>query len=367
MGIFDKLFNQGAKVPAETPVRNREPTADENPYRRRLDELRDNAGRFWAEWQQAEERLSKLSDAQEFVGAANELLHRHCPGVLVELGGQTADGALVFSANGVLEHFPQVQALAEAPATQRQVSVFRQRLGMAEQFGIRMGGVGLQTDDILVHCEAWNGMPALEIAFAKPFTGEKRQTAQHMFLIMLDHVLGEWDAVVKVGAVDFVDEEPPEAVPLHRLPEKLDGVWKALGRNALYPQPEWSFRAYQCDEDEEAGRDAMVLLRNESANGLLGRADMCWCVSVACEISDEDALVEAYRLQDEFDAAACYQQQGINTLAVTNLSRGVRTVYAATGEPECLLEKVQAVCAQFAHLKAQADCEYDPSWRHYRF
>ena len=140
-----------------------------------------------------------------------------------------------------------------------------------------------------------------------------------------------------------------------------------MGRDALYPEPEWQNTAYQRDEDEDKEQDALVLLRNESANGLLGRADMGWCVSVRCEINGEDELMAAYRLQDEFDAEACHQQQGIGTIAVTNLTRGERTIFAATGEPEHLMAKAQALCEQFAELKPQAACEYDPSWRHYRF
>ncbi len=335
----------------------------------RLEELSANARRFWADWQQQEARLAALPDAVAFVTEANELLHRHCPDVVVELDGQPADGALVFSANGMLSSFPQVLSLTAtaAEATQRSVLCFRQRVGASEQFAIHMNGVDLQVSDILVRCEEWQGMPALEMAFAAPPSAERKETAQHLAIIMLDHVLGEWDSVVKVGTLDFVETVPSDAVPLHRLPEKLDAVWKALGRDALYPEPEWEFAAYQCDEDEEAGRDALVLLRNESANGLLGRADMGWVVSVRCEIDGEEALAAAYQLQDELDAEAGHRQQGIITLSVTNLTRGERTVFAATGEPERLMEKARELCQRFAQLKPQADCEYDPNWRHYRF
>ncbi|OAM30878.1 hypothetical protein A7P95_02450 [Eikenella longinqua] len=338
-------------------------------YRVRLDELNANARCFWADWQQEEARLAALADAVAFVTEANELLQRHCPEVVVELDGEPANGALVFSANGVIARFPQVLALVAeaAEGTQRSVVCFRQRVGASEQFAIRMNGVDLRAADILVRCEEWQGLPALEMAFAAPPKEEDKAAVQHLAIIMLDHVLGEWDAVVKVGALDFVDAVPPDAVPLNRLPEKLDEVWKALGRDALYPEPEWEFAAYQCDEDEEAGRDALVLLRNESANGLLGRADMGWVVSVQCSIDGEEGLTAAYQLQDELDAEAAHQQQGIVTLSVTNLTRGERTVFAATGEPERLAAKAQEICARFAQLKPQVDCEYDPNWRHYRF
>ncbi|MBH5329283.1 hypothetical protein H9Q10_06320 [Eikenella sp. S3360] len=346
-----------------------EPSGNARSRSVRLDELNDKARRFWADWRQEEARLAALTDAVAFVTEANGLLHRHCPDVVVELDGEPANGALVFSANGIIEHFPQVLALVAeaAEGTQRSVVCFRQRVGSPDQFAVRMGGVDLRAQDILVRCEEWHGLPALEMALAAPPKEEDRETAQRLALIMLDHVLGEWDAVVKVGVLDFADNVPPDTVPLNRLPEKLDELWKALGRDALYPEPEWEFAAYQCDEDEAAGRDALVLLRNESANGLLGRADMGWVVSIRCSINGEEALTAAYQLQDELDAEAAHRQQGIVTLSVTNLTRGERTVFAATGEPERLMPKAQELCERFAQLGPQADCEYDPNWRHYRF
>ncbi|CRZ21267.1 hypothetical protein QG044_10620 [Kingella kingae] len=50
-----------------------------------------------------------------------------------------------------------------------------------------------------------------------------------------------------------------------------------------------------------------------------------------------------------------------------NLSQGVRTVYTATSMPEVLLQQALALCEKFAHIQAQLECEYDPSWAHYRF
>ena len=246
--------------------------------RHSLREWQDNAHCFWMVWRREEARLAALEDPVAFVTEANNLLHEYCPGVVVELEGPPADGALVFSANGDLEHFPQVLALiaTAAESTERSVLCFRQRLGSPEQFAIRMGGVEMQAADILVRCEEWRGLPALDVAFAKPPKAEDLETSQRLALIMLDHVLGEWDAVVKVGALDFVEAVPPEAVPLHRLPEKLDEVWKALGRDAFYPEPEWQYTAYQRDEDEENEQDYLAMYR------FLDYGTVAWNV---CQIS----------------------------------------------------------------------------------
>ena len=71
-----------------------------------LSEWQDNAHCFWTVWRREEARLAALEDPVAFVTEANNLLHEYCPGVVVELEGPPADGALVFSANGDLEHFP---------------------------------------------------------------------------------------------------------------------------------------------------------------------------------------------------------------------------------------------------------------------
>lgn len=185
-----------------------------------------------------------------------------------------------------------------------------------------------------------------------------------MTWIMLDHVVGEWDASVKIGAVDFTASPPEGAVPLYQLPSALAEVWQGLGRTALYPEPEWEYAMYEVAEGE--GQDALTWLRNQSATALLGRADMAWCVSVACRCGNPTELEQAYALQDALWAAAQARQQGIGTLALTNLSQCTRTVYAATSEPLALLKQAQGWCAHHAEVAAEAMCEYDPSWQHYR-
>lgn len=370
MGLFGQLFGKpetSAETAADAALAAPVP-ADEG-YAQQLQALQLRAQAFWADWQQEEARLSAL-DSVAFVEAANELLQRHCPDTVVELEG-AADGAegatLVFSANGVREHFPQLQALTEQAQTQRyRVRAFRNRAlaaGMAD-FAIRMGDFELSAADIRVRCEGWRELAALEIAFSRPIEAEMLPHAQNMAFIMLDHVVGEWDAVVKIGAVDFVDEVPEDAVPLHELPEKLDQLWRDLGRSGVYPQPEWQYSMYQLEEAEE--QDELTLTRNESAAALIGRADMAWCVSVRCVLAGKADLEAAYDLQDAFYAEAELQQQGIGSIAVTNLSASTRTVYAATANPLALLQKAQALCGRFAGIQAEAACEYDPGWAHYR-
>ena len=206
-----------------------------NPHLSQIHALRQNARQFWAAWQQQEAQLAQLSDI-EFVEQANDLLRQFCQECIVELEGVAPDSGelpcLVFSAGGIREHFPQVQALAELAQTQRyRVRAFRSPQGsVASDFAIEIDGFHLSAGDIAVALDEWRMLPALEIAFIKPIPDDMGDHAKNMALIMLDHIVGEWAASVKIGALDFVDNIAPErAMSFTALPEKLNQMWRELG------------------------------------------------------------------------------------------------------------------------------------------
>ena len=144
-------------------------------------------------------------------------------------------------------------------------------------------------------------------------------------------------------------------------------MWQQLGRSGVYPQPEWEYAFAEVEENEEREQDQLLLTRNQSANSLLGRADMAWIVWIDAELNDDDSVQAAYDLHEEFIGYAAQHQQGIDTLSVTNLSQGIRTVYATTSAPETLLPQAIALCEKYPQLNAKAECEYDPTWAHYHF
>lgn len=332
-----------------------------------LQQVRARAQAFWAEWKVQEPRLAALP-AGELVEEGNGLLGQFFPDCSLELEGvsEGAGGLLVFTAHGMAEHFPAVQALAECAETERYaVRAFREAVPSSGDFAIRMNGVDLSADDVLVKCSVWGKTVALDFAFAKPFAEEIGDQIRHMAMILADHLLGEWNMAVKVGPLDFVEEADEDFVSLADLPQHLEAVWRELGRSGLYPEPEWAYISAEVEADEEGGQDALLLTRNESANSLVGRADMCWCVSVSCDIGGQDDLQIAYDLDDEFEALACARQEGIATVREVNLGCGVRTVYAATARPETLLAEAEALCRRYGELNARAECVYDPAWRHY--
>lgn len=258
-----------------------------NPHLAQIHTLRQNARQFWAAWQQAEARLAQL-DNIDFVEQANELLHQFCPECIVELEGVApASGelpSLVFSANGIREHFPQVQALAELAQTQRyRVTAFRSPQGGSDafNFGIEIDGFRLSVSDIAVALDEWGMLPALEIAFTRPIPDDMRDCAQNMAFIMLDHIVGEWAAAVKISMVDFVNEIAPErALSFTELPEKLNQMWQKLGYTGVYPEPEWQFGTYQIEENEEKrtrclGADAQRIRRQPARTRRYGLGGVC--------------------------------------------------------------------------------------------
>lgn len=333
-----------------------------------LHQTQQAAEQFWQAFQAALPQLQTLP-MPDFVEQGNELLRQFLPEMTLEQEGDWATGAtLVFTAQGVWQYFHQVQTLVDTQPENLPFAVcaFRQAMPDAENIAIGMGDLQLSATDILYQIGVWQEMPALDIAFTQDFTEEQLPRAQNMTFILLDHILGEWNSAVKIGAVDFVANADDDFEPLFRLPEKLSALWATLGRTGAYPQEEWQYGVAEVEEDEENEQDALVLTRNQSANSLLGRADMAWVVSVSCQLASGDDVEAAYDLQDQFNAYANLNQQGIETLSIMNLSQGVRTVFAATSEPDILLAQAEKLCAQFAHLQAQAHCEYDPNWTHYR-
>lgn len=333
---------------------------------------KQNAQAFWQAWLEALPQFQHLP-APEVMAQSNAILQSHLPDISLELENANLSASenafenstIVFTAHGMVEHFMQVQAVCECAPDHVPCPVrgFRQAMSHIDDFTIGMNGFELSPSDIVVKLDGWREMPALEVAFTKVIDDEFLPHAKNMTFILFDHVLGEWNSAVKLGAVDFMEEAEADFEPLNRLPEKLQTMWLAMGRNGIYPE-ESSYAVAQIEEDEE--QDALVFTRNQSANSLLGRADMAWVLSITCQIENDDDVQAAYDLQDELSAYAIQHQQGIDTLSLMNLSQGERTVFAVTSVPEILLAQAQKLCEQFAHLNPQLYCEYDPNWAHYR-
>ena len=108
----------------------------------------------------------------------------------------------------------------------------------------------MSTSEVLVACGQDDGQAALEIRFGREIPSDYQDHARNMAFIMLDHVLGEYDFAVKVGAVDFVEEaSDPLApwVPLSQFVPVFDRYWvDTLGRTSDFPAGEHDWSGMTC-------------------------------------------------------------------------------------------------------------------------
>ena len=183
--------------------------------------------------------------------------------------------------------------------------------------------------------------------------------------LLLAQALGQWDLNVKTGYVELVGQPLQGALPLAELPVAFDQLWRTqLGHNGVYPGGEAEFRVYGAENDD--GEPAKILVRNESAASLLGRADLAWCLSVRCEVYDDMSQALAQELAHEFSGCVGQHEQGILTAMLADAEKGEYTAFAMVAEPEGLWEKVREITARYERLDARVNCVFDPSWRHYR-
>ena len=191
---------------------------------------------FWQEFAGAEAAL-KAVPLRERVEQGNELLERHLGGLALEISGGDADAVvdLIITAHGSIDRFPLLmQVVAAAPKLRHHaVRAFRERTQQPD-FPIGMDGFELSTSEVLIACGQDDGQAALEIRFGREIPQDYQDHARNMAFIMIDHVLGEYDFAVKVGAVDFVEESQDhhaEWTPLSELPPVFDRYWsESLGR-----------------------------------------------------------------------------------------------------------------------------------------
>ena len=142
-----------------------------------------------------------------------------------------------------------------------------------------------------------------------------------MTFIMLDHVLGEYDFAVKVGAVDFVGEDDYDAdvswTPLSQLPPCLmpsgPRPWAtpatsrngraAVGRAGAGIQLRRGRRRQPVDDPEgdaeTGGSDEGVVAVNLAANAVAMRADLPTRSPLDLAVPDSAALAAVQNLQEQ--------------------------------------------------------------------
>ena len=334
-----------------------------------------SAAQITAFWNEFSGQLATLEalDGRAFVEGANAVLHRHAPGLSLELEGTPGeDGTrLVVTAHGNIAQFENAQAVVRhAPRLDGYtVQAFRSRTGSGN-FGMRMQDFELTCDDVRVaHYDA-GAITGLELSFAQPVPPDMQEHARHMAFILLDHVLGEWDFSVRVGPVDFAEApaDPGHTHTLTEFPAVFDAFQReGLGRTYDFPQEEndrWiSLEVRPRDADEDTPPDLLTF--HDSANALATRADLAYFLALRFPIDSQESLDRARQAQDALDAELLRQQRGIQAFTrMEGMAFRVAAFYV--DDPEVATQLAQRLAAEHApDLEAALALEYDPSWREY--
>lgn len=341
-------------------------------FLRRRQEARCRAAAFWQGWQWELLWQTKIGGTA-LVNSGNCLLHRYFPDVVLQevpADGDTGCFQVAFSSGGKIMPMADAVLLAEAapPDLPFGVQALLRRIPAAELMRRQsaFGSAVLTGKQLQVACRAGcSGLVRLQVFVNDDTVGMDGHDRRLAVWLLLAQSLGQWDLNVKTDTIELVEQVPPDAVNLAELPLRFDRLWCGeMGHNGVYPAAEPMFRLYRSDYAE--GGALRVLVRNESAATLLGRADLAWRVSIRCEAYDEMSLAWAEEMGGEFAAQMSLDRQGILTTLFTDCLEGEYTASAMVADPEALLAAAQEIASRYGRLDARVDCVFDPSWRHYR-
>ncbi|MFZ6731679.1 hypothetical protein ACO0LG_07140 [Undibacterium sp. Ji42W] len=322
---------------------------------------------FWQALANAQPQLQQM-DARDAMEAINALLQPYFANLAAELQGKPEDGVfdLIITAHGSTEHFQDVMTLTRsAPklAMFPNVTAFRARTEMGD-FGMSMDNFSLSPADVLVGHYADAGRVGLQLWFAKPIPQDMLDHARHMSFILLDHAIGEYDFAIKIGPVEFMEDEPDQGtVSLAAFPPVLDHFWRdELGHTALFPSGDNEWTGFELVSNTDPD-DKLLVQRNESAMALVGRADMLWRVQVDVVLDNKDDLEAAREFEDQLETLLAQTQEGI-TSQIT-LHGNVRSMNWHVSDVETAVAKAQKLAQNFAPLEFDISSEFDPQWQDY--
>ena len=333
---------------------------------------RQRCEEFWALYLGDFSHLRDL-EPRELVEQSNTLLKNYIPEVFTEYE-QNDEGQyyrLVLTANGMVDRFGDVMLLAQtAPELPGlEIQAFRQRAS-AGDFELTMGNVSLSCSDVLVKPQAEQGRISLTIAWNKPVPGDKREHALHATLLMMDHILGEYDSAVKVRYIDFLDEpineeERSAYVTLDALAPLFDDIWhNQLGHTRLFPDQDGTWVQFQASSDEDDD-DVLIGTLNEEATSIACRADMGVRLDVHAAAASRDILDRVYAFEDALNALLQPQRLGLHVLSLFPFREQVRIMTWYASDAVTALQAAEQTARQFSDLSLEFSTTYDPRWDSY--
>lgn len=327
---------------------------------------------FWLRFREGEAALVR-KPVREQVEEINETLEACLDGLALEMSAHDGDTHIdmIATAHGAKERFPLLMDFVKRapPLSHYSLTAFRARTEQPD-FPIRMDGFELATSEILIGHFPDEGQVGIEVMFDRELPGDMQDHARNMAFIMLDHVLGEYDFAVKVGAVDFVEGfsgEVLHSTPLHQFAPVLDGFWAGeLGHTGLFPsgasgEGDWTTLTIAFESDGE-GNHAIVSLNN-SANAVAARPDLGHAVELRLPAHDHATLDAARELQDQIATRLELQHAGI--LSHTMLRNGERMANYYVGDLPAALALIEAGVRAAFQADSEVSSEFDPSWSRY--
>lgn len=341
---------------------------------------------FWTAFAAQEPSWLDLSPG-DWVEQANALLETHVQGLGLELQTQPGQGGvdLIVTAHGTIDQFPlaaQLAAAAPQLPTYR-VSALRPR-STEPDFPLGMEGFEMSTTDVLAALQHDGGQVALELRLTCAVPAGFEEHAQHMAFIMVDHVLGEYDFAVKVGAVDFVDEATHDRdatwTPLADLPPVFDAYWlHTLGRTGLFPQGDGAWDGlelqFDCAVDDDGnavedgeGRDGEgaepgAVMINTSANAVAMRTDLACALTLDLAVPDAAALAAAQALHEQ--AATLLQVPQLGILVLTLVRAGRRQALYYVSDEKLARQTLAPLLLREEADSLEVKSRYDPAWTGY--
>jgi hypothetical protein len=319
--------------------------------------------RFWQRVA-TEEPTLRHQDGAQLVEMLNEWIEGFAPDIAIEVAGeQAARRELVLTAHGDTAHFGMVQQLAASAPALLHFDVVPFRVRERDEFSMSMDGFELSGGEVFARCSPEAGQVALEIAFAREIPMDMKDHAKHMAYIMLDHMLGEYDFAIKVGAVDFIEGPmPDDAASLGALADRVDRCWtQDLGHDGRFiPSQDQVWQGLRV-ERQSTGEEMLVSV-NRSANSALGRADLAWHLHVPLPAADGAALDAAQEFEEALSAQLEHGERGLCTHV--ELRAGVRHMHWQVGDPADTSAAASRLLRE-AKLDAQPATNYSPAWEDY--
>ncbi len=177
--------------------------------------------RFWDWFSKNEMMVSQIeNDPEGVMDKLHKAIGKVQEGLTAEIGREVnGKREFVISADGIKERIPAVEKLYDAaPDNPRWVFFkFRQRTGTGN-LRFRMGELELGPENFEVAMDPDGDKTGFTV-FIKSFDQDLLNAYAQAAFIMLDHAIGEYDMMTKVGAIEFEPFETPSQTPRYSLEE----------------------------------------------------------------------------------------------------------------------------------------------------